>query len=55
MMSFDVVSRPSLFCVTQDRVGVACNDHTHSSYSIDMYCLRDKGWLLTHYIIIIIV
>lgn len=43
MMSFDVASRPSLLCVTRDRVCVACNDHAHSSYSIDMYCLQDKG------------
>ena len=43
MMSFDVTSCPSLLCVTEDRVGVACNDHAHSSYTIDMYCIQDRG------------
>ena len=43
LMSFDVTSCPSLLSVTQDRVGVACNDHAHSSYTIDMFCLQDKG------------
>ena len=48
MMSFDVTSSPSLLSVIQDRVGVACNDHTHSCYSIDMYCIQDRG--LSHMI-----
>ena len=43
MMSFDVTSSPSLLSVIQDRVGVACNDHAHSCYSIDMYCIQDRG------------
>lgn len=43
MMSFDVTSSPSFLCITPDRVGVACNDHAHSSFTIDMYCLRERG------------
>ena len=43
MMSFDVTSCPSFLCITPDRVGVACNDHTHSTFTIDMYFLQDRG------------
>jgi WD40 repeat protein len=41
MMSFDVTFCPSFICITPDRVGVACNNHAHSSFTIDMYCLQD--------------
>ena len=47
MTSFYVTSCPSLLSVTPDRVGVACNDHAHSCYSIDMFCLQDKGLYTT--------